>query len=304
MWRKSRLILILSLTLLALVACAKAAQVSVSSREEAIAGGIAPDELPATDGSYAYANPGTSGQTSQVLPADPERLIIRIGDLSLVVTDTEEAMAAITQMAESNRGWVVSSSLYQYTGNAKTGVIVIRIPADGFNSAFTAIKALALEVTSESTNGQDVTEEYVDLEARLGNLEATAARVRGFLADADKVEDALAVNQELSRLEGEIEAIKGRMQYLGQSAAFSTITVNLTPDELAQPIEVAGWRPEGVARDAVESLIQIIQALATLVIWLAIVLIPVGLLLGLPIWGIMRLARRRRERQATPPSAA
>ncbi|MFQ5398020.1 MAG: DUF4349 domain-containing protein [Anaerolineae bacterium] len=224
-----------------------------------------------------------------------ERLIIRTGNLAIVVEDTEETIQAITQLVEENGGWVVSSSVYQFNSTAKTGEITVRIPAEGFNSAVEAIKGMALEVTSESSSGEDVTDEYVDLNSRLANLEATAARVRNFLDESKNVEEALAVNAELSRLESEIEVIKGRMQYLSQSAAFSTLTISLTPDELSQPIEVGGWRPQGVARDAIEALITAVQTLASFLIWVVIFLLPLLLLILVPLWFVIRFWRKRRR---------
>jgi len=250
--------------------------------------------------------------TTQVdaAPQSQERLIIRTGNLGIVVVDTETAVSQIAEMVESNGGWVVSSNLYKYSDTAKTGDITVRVPADGYTSALNAMKALAVEVTSESSSGQDVTDEYVDLASRLGNLEATADRVRGFLNETENVEEALAVNVELSRLEGEIEVIKGRMQYLSQSAAFSTISVHLTPDELSQPIEVAGWQPQGVAKDAIESLLGALQGLASFLIWFVIYALPLLLIIGVPIWLFVRFVRRaiRRRRQRnktaveTPPT--
>jgi hypothetical protein len=149
----------------------------------------------------------------------------------------------------------------------------------------------------KSTSGQDVTDEFVDLSSRLSNLEATASRVRNFLDEARNVEEALDVNIELSRLEGEIEVIKGRMQYLSQSAAFSTLTVRLTPDILSQPIEIGGWRPQGVARDAISALVNTLQGLATFLIWMAIYLLPLILLFGLPLWFLIRFIRQWRQKR-------
>jgi hypothetical protein len=120
----------------------------------------------------------------------------------------------------------------------------------------------------------------VDLSSQLVNLEATAERVRGFLDEAKTVKEALDVNAELSRLEGQIETTKGRMQFLSQSAAFSTITVSLEPDFPSQPITVVGWRPEGVAKEAVEALADTLQGLADILIWLTIYFLPMGLILG------------------------
>lgn len=297
---------VITIVLMALAACGGRAAQSVS--EEYYAGDAAveyAESAPApmlVEESLAY----DTGSANQ-LPAGQERLIIRTGDMTIVVTDTEEALARIAEMAESGGGWVVSSNVYQSTATAKTGNIQIRVPAAGFQSVLDAIAGLAVEVTSLSTSGEDVTEEYVDLDARLGNLEATAARLRNFLDEAKTVEEALAVNQELSRVEGEIESLKGRMQYLEQSSAFSSISVNLTPDELAQPIQVGTWRPTGVAKEALESLIAALQWLANAAIWFIIFVLPVLLIIAIPfvllIWLIRRLRKRERAavETAEPP---
>lgn len=235
-----------------------------------------------------------------------ERIIIRTADMSIVVVDTESAMDTIGQMVNENGGWVVQSSVYQYSDDAMTGNMNVRIPSEGFDSFLEAVRHLSVEVNRISTSGQDVTEEYVDLSARLANLEATADRVRSFLDETKSVEEALAVNRELSRLEGDIEALKGRLQYLEQSAAFSSISIDLTPDVLSQPIEVGGWQPQGVVRSAVETLISTLQTLADVAIWLAIYVLPLALILAIPAWLVIRFFRRRRagrqaESDAVPP---
>ena len=262
------------------------------------------------DGSAAFAPSAPARQsgnisTSGELPAQP--LIIRTGNLGLVVADTDAAVTAITRLVNSMEGWVLSSNLYQYGQtagiSARRGEMTVRIPVSQFDAAMNQLKALALEVTSESSSGQDVTEEYVDLSARLSNLEATAARVRSFLDEADDVEDALAVNRELSRLESEIEQIKGRINYLSQSAAFSTIQISIIPDVLSQPITIAGWRPQGVAKEAIEDLVNALQGLANFLIRFVIYVLPLLLIVGLPLFLLTRAIVRaaRKQRQAPPP---
>jgi hypothetical protein len=232
-----------------------------------------------------------------------ERLIIRTGELHIIVRDTEETVSAITALVSSLEGWVVNSSLQQ-RGDAKAGTIRIRIPAAHFDTALAQVKGLAVSVTSENTSGQDVTEEYVDLSARLANLEATAARLHTFLDAAENVEEALNVNRELSRLESEIEAMKGRLQYLEQSAAFSTLNIYLTPDALAQPIQIGRWRPEGTAREAIQSLISALQGLADTAIWLTLFLLPLTVVTLGPIWlGIRFVVRLWRGRRPEPAAA-
>lgn len=298
-----------------LVACGAASSADFAASEAFEPAPAARTQAVSDDGGFSFAEGEAmdeemaldSGQSSQNQAVPQQRLIIRTANVDIVVSDTEEALGLLAKMAEENGGWVVNSNVFQYSDTAKTGNITIRVPAEGFQSALDAISGMAIEVNGLSTSGQDVTEEFVDLSARLANLEATADRVRSFLDDTETVEEALAVNAELSRLESDIEAFKGRIQFLSQSAAFSTITVNLTPDELSQPIEVGGWQPTGIAREAVEALVDALQGLGTFAIWLVIYILPVGLIIGVPAWLVIRFVRRRwqdrREARAEAPAA-
>ena len=301
MKRKKILVLLLLLTLI-IAACGNSAGKDLNYSEAAMAPAPAADfageTMADSEAGMAFNRDSIAAQDLTVAnEADQQRLIIRTADMSIVVPDTEKAMSTITQMTDDNGGWVVNSSVFQYDETAKTGNMTVRIPSEGFQSFIEAIQLMSVEVTRVSTSGQDVTEEFVDLSARLANLEATADRVRNFLDEAKNVEDALAVNQELSRLEGEIEVLKGRMKYLEQSAAFSTVSIDLTPDILSQPIEVGGWKPQGVARDALQSLISALQTLIDISIWLFIFLLPIILIIGIPIWLLVRFLRRRRRKQ-------
>ena len=226
-----------------------------------------------------------------------ERLIIRNADLTVVVDDTVESMAAIEQLVKGVEGWIVASNIWEYEG-VKRGNISVRVPFDQLDSFLSDVRALVNEVTNESISGQDVTEEYVDLQAQLTNLEATADRVRSFLDEARTVEEALDVNRELGRLEGEIERITGRMKYLESSARQSLVSIDMIPDELARPVTVGGWRPEGTARDAIQLLVNTLQGLADVLIFLALFLVPVAFVLGAPVFVLIRLRRRRRKKQA------
>ncbi|HSM56425.1 MAG TPA: DUF4349 domain-containing protein [Candidatus Sulfomarinibacteraceae bacterium] len=249
----------------------------------------APEEAPMEAGET------TTSQGSRALEnAVQEQLIIRTGNLDIIVESTEAAIDEITRRTDAAGGWIVNSNTFQ-RGGAKSGNMTIRVPVAEFQPMMDQIESMAVEVVRSSTSGEDVTEEYVDRRARLQNLEATAARVRGFLEDADNVEEALAVNAELSRLESEIEAMRGRIQYLEQSAAFSTINVNITPDALAQPIEIGGWRATGVFREAFQALISALQGLATITIWILVVPLPLALIVLLPLVIIYVFVRRRRR---------
>lgn len=257
----------------------------------------APMEEPASGEVEVVTESETAGGVSQ--PQAQEQLIIRTGNLEIVVEDTEAAIDEIASRTNATGGWVVNSNVFQ-RGTDKSGNMTIRVPVEQFDAMMNEIEEMAIEVLGSSTSGEDVTEEYVDRRARLQNLEATADRVRSFLDEAQNVEEALAVNAELSRLEGEIEAMRGRIQFLEQSAAYSTINVNITPDALAQPLEVGGWRPTGVVRDAFSALITALQGLATILIWVVITLVPLALIVLLPIAAIFFFIRRRRRSSSAP----
>ncbi len=164
-------------------------------------------------------------------PWATERMIVRTGDISLIVEDVPAAMDQITKLTASFWGYVVSSKSWR-EGERLAGAIAIRVPAEHFDDAIKALRELAVEVTSENTYSKDVTEEYVDLTARLHNLEASEAQLLKIMEKAEKVEDILAVQRELSKTRGEVEQTKGRMQYLERTSTTSLIEVHLEQAKL------------------------------------------------------------------------
>jgi len=155
-----------------------------------------------------------------------DRMIVRTGDISLVVEDVTAAIDQIKGYADTFEGYVVSSSMWK-NGEKLAGSITFRVLADNFDNALAALRGMAVEVTYENTSSQDVTEEYVDLTATLSNLEATEQQFLVILDKAETVEDILNVQKELSRVRGEIEQTKARMQYLEQTSSTSIIYVQL-----------------------------------------------------------------------------
>jgi len=160
-----------------------------------------------------------------------ERMIVRSGYMALVVVDVASAMEQITSLAGTYNGFVVSSNSWQ-DRDRMMGNISIRVTSEHFNDALAALRALAVEVRSESTSGQDVTEEYIDLSARLKNLEAAEAQLLKLMERAGEVTEILEVQRELVKIRGDIEQTQGRMQYLEESSSMSFIEVNLEQSKL------------------------------------------------------------------------
>lgn len=264
-------------------------------------GGGAPMPVSAPAQSQAYfdtmKNP--DGNDQEIMdatgnPAPQKRLVIKNADLTIVVKDPPTKMQSISTMAETMGGFVVSSTVgetYLSDGVTKVpeGSIVVRIPAAKLDEALKEIKADAVDVQNETQSGQDVTKEYTDLGSQLKNLEATEQKLTEIMDKANKTEDVLAVFNQLTQIRGQIEVIKGQMQYYQQSADLSAVSVRLIADKAVQPIEIAGWQPQGDARDAVQALVRFFQNFVSFLIWVAIFFIPVAamiIVLALLLWRV------------------
>ena len=250
------------------------------------------------------AKSGTANVVNQ--PAAP-RLIVRNADLTIVISNTQAQIEAIGQIAADYKGYVVSSNTSK-VGSDVQGSMTLRVDSAQLDAALQRIRNLAVEVRSENVRGDDVTAEYVDLGSQLKNLEAAETQLQELLKRAEKTEDVMTIFTQLTQIRGQIEQVKGRMKFLSQSAALATITLTLIPDRGAQPVQVMGWRPSGVAKQALESLIESLQDLADFTIWFVIAVLPVLVIIAIPLVLLFMLMRRvirnRRNKRAKAPVPA
>ncbi len=236
------------------------------------------------------------------------RLIVKNADLQLTVEHTDVAIDRLTQIVGDVGGYIISSRVWYQAWldkEYKYASITLGVPVDQFETAMRRLRDIALSVDDERAGGQDVTDEYVDLQSRLRNLEATRDRIRTFLDQAQNVEEALKVNEELKAVEAEIEAVQGRMNYLFDRASYSTITVQLspalpdlpapTPTPTPTPTPVPEpWSAGRVAENAGNTLTAILRVLAELAIWFSIVVLPIVLPPVALVVGIRYLLKRKR----------
>lgn len=234
-----------------------------------------------------------------------ERMVVYNADLDIAVESPEAAMEAVIDMAEEAGGFVVYSNISKTYTDSGAAVpranITVRVPAGKLDSILAAIKNLtpnpADDVISENVSGEDVTAEYTDLTARLRNLESAEEALATLMEDAQDPEDVLAIFDELTYYRGEIEVVKGRMQYLEESVALSAITVNMRTKESLRPIEIAGWEPKGTVKRAVEALISSGQFIADAAIWFGIYCLPFLIPLGIGVYILIRILRKRRAKK-------
>ncbi len=155
-----------------------------------------------------------------------KRKIIMTGSLNVQVDNFQAASDAVESIAKRYGGFISDSYSY-VTGSGKMrGTITIRVPQKDFYTAIKDLEGIGT-VKSKRTSGQDVSEEYIDLEARLNNYKKEEERYLAILDRANTVEDLLKVEQQLSRVRGEIERLEGRIRYLDNRIELSTITVEM-----------------------------------------------------------------------------
>lgn len=226
-----------------------------------------------------------------------ERMVAQESFLSLVVKNVSQAIIQIKRYTEQVDGYMVDSNLSN-PQEAASGSIIVRIPQDKLDETLAYFRSQAIKIVSENIKGTDVTDEYVDLDARLMPLLTNKKRFEEIMDKAEEVADILRVQQEIINLQNQIDQITGQKKYLEQISKLAKITVYLSTDEFSLPYAPSQpFRPEVVFKTAVRSLIGNLRKIASLAIWLAVYSV---------IWGpilVVFLILKRRKRQV-PGSTA
>ena len=299
--RLVQIFVLLTAAILSLACAGERSSLPASQRSEMSAPGSgaapAPNEAEGkSDAKATAALPANAGLNDKgaALPAI-ERKIIRNAELTLQTDQPDEGLRRITAAAEARGGFVVTSEATQRGANAGRNVKVIaRVPSAQFNEFLAEVRQNGARVLSERITGQDVTEEFIDLEARLRVQKETETRYLEFLKQAKSVTDALTVQAELAKVRTVIEQIEGRKRFLESQSSLSTITVNLESET-----STVVSSPRGFWYDVKKAFGDGLDAAATLILFLIrfiIVLLPIALLIFLPVGLLIRWLIRRRKR--------
>ncbi|HEX7223399.1 MAG TPA: DUF4349 domain-containing protein [Candidatus Limnocylindrales bacterium] len=260
-----------------------------------------PDEGGSGEG-LVGGEPGTDG----FAPRDDAR-IVRTGSLQLDVVDVRDAVTRGRDLATSLGGYIGASQQYTYDGTL-TASVSYRIPNDRWQAALDGFGAIG-ELVSEETNAIEVTDQVVDLEARIRNLKASETALVRHATNAERIADLLEIESRLSDVRGQIEQLTAQLTNLEDRAAYATLDVTYGTELAAIEIASREWDPKAEVDRASASLVGVLQALTNAGIWFAIVWLPVLLLLGVLIavaYVVARrlgLIRRNRPPLAPPPEA-
>jgi hypothetical protein len=264
---------------------------------------VAP-EAPAAEEYYGVQSDKGMGVTGAV--PESTQMIMMNASLEIAADDPAVSMADIQNLARQMGGFTVYSNLYKtQTINGSEvfeASVTVRVPADRLDEAMTKIKAMTGDpkkyTLNENIYGQDVTKEYTDLGSRLRNLEEADAKLSEFYEKAANTEEALAIYTQKIQVTEQIELIKGQMKYYEDSVSTSSIAVTIRSKQSIAPLTVAGWKPSGVAKEALEALVKFAKGLVNFLIWLGLYVLPIVLVLGLPVFFLVRwLIRRNRTRK-------
>jgi Flp pilus assembly pilin Flp len=222
------------------------------------------------------------------VPVSNGPMIIRTADLTLITKEFDKARAAIESTLKRHRGYIGEMKAGGSTGSGRTLTATLRVPADQLDATLAELKTLG-RVESESQSGQDVTAQYVDLQARLANARNTEQRLTDLLRNrTGKLSDVLEVEQEVDRVRGEIEQMEAERKNMSNQVSFATLNATITEDYKAQLQVVppsTSTRLSNAAVDGYKSLVDGLVGLAlfllengpSLLFWVALLFLPARL---------------------------
>lgn len=320
MQKRTGLALLLFATMALSVGCS-------SAKNEATSGGAtgaapmpapaaAPTEQKASNVSYdrAVSTPATgkpanspappgSGGNASVPEAGVTRKEIKNANFELKVKNVDDADKALRAALAAAGGFIQNSQVEGQKENGRRMTISIRVPAAGYDNTFSAIAGLGEEISRKEWT-QDVTQEYYDLEARINVQEAHLAQLKKLYEKAGSIPEMIQLEQEIARVQAEMDSLKGRYQYLSNQVAFSTITVYLYEPGAPAPIQPPKTVWERMTRGFVGSVNGMVNFAGNLLVFLVSavpVVVPLGLVGGV---GVKVYRTFRRRKGGTPAAPA
>lgn len=243
------------------------------------------------------AAPAQPAAEAPVPRAQPERKLTYSADVELRAKDPWTIAEQARRIATDLDGELLTMA-QTGQGDSRSARLTMRVPAARFDEALASLRKLDAEVMAQTIDTKDVTEQFVDLRARLSSKQSEEAQYRSLLTQARTVDDSVKIAQALARVRGEIEQLQGQLSSLTGRIDYSRISVSIT--NVADITTASAWQPARTAAQALVFLVSLLKFLGDAVIWLVIVgWVPLLLLLGI---GRFRIWYDRRFRPSTPPA--
>lgn len=269
--------------------------------------GASPPRMDSGSAQKPSESPAPGSATSPVSSSAPvqiSRKIILHAKVDVKVKDADQALSTIRAAVNGSGGYIQESRTDGTRQQGRKVTMVLRVPAGSYASLMALMNDLG-EKTSEYEWTNDVTEEFLDLEARISTKEKHLTQLQALYARSGSIKEMMELEQEIARVTAELESMKGRIQFLSNQVSFSTITVGLYEPGVPAPIQAPKTLWERMKLGFTTSFNGVVNFLGNLAVAL-VSFIPVAVLLGvfgLAAYGLYRLDRRWRERRRKPPVA-
>jgi len=217
-----------------------------------------------------------------------DKRIVKNGSLRLKVESTEESVKEIKDIAKQFNGDVANINIYRGGRSGLEGNLTVKVPVDKFEEAYDRIKEVGDQVLSQSVGSDDVTEQYVDLQAQIRNKKAEEETFRKLLERSGKLEDVLKITREVARVRGEIDRLEQRIKFMERQTDMATINVSLVEYEQVVATQNT-WKPWRVAQRALHDLVIKGQGLIDGLIYFVIVQLPLLFAVALGIFILYKI---------------
>ncbi len=242
--KKKMLGLLFLAIMLVLAACSANDEMSESksSYDEDMSVGESSNEIATEEAETVMSDSSQTGDSDDSAEVSTEgavvettRMIIHQASLSVNVKELDKAQANIEQKVAQYGGYIVESNVYQEDDQTSSGNMVVRIPEKHFEKFLADAEGQAAKVLERNVTGQDVTEQYVDLQSRVKSKRAVEERLLAFMSKAQKTEDLLKISSDLAKVQEEIEVMVGKMKYLENQTSFSTVELLMYENKVVVP---------------------------------------------------------------------
>ena len=231
-------------------------------------------------------------------PSLSQRKIIHKAIISAHVKELKEAQEKMTEKVSKYNGYIVESTIFQESDSRSHGRMVVRVPEEHFETFLSEAEGQVAKVLERNTTGEDVTEQYVDLESRLKSKRAVESRLLVFMESAEKTEDLLKISADLAKVQEEIEVLVGKIKYLDNQTSYSTIEISFYEDRVIVPEienkELNTW--EKTKKQFIQSVNALLMLGSGIVVFL-VGNLPVLLVLSTISFLFIWLLRKRKKNQ-------
>ena len=283
---------------------------SSSEESKMDSSGSSSKEMSNADFAEKSENPAPEEKTVQndsktAAPVPQNRKVIYTADMSVRVKSYQEAVSSIQKTLASLGGYVMESNTYSgEEDQPQEGTLTVKVPQEAFQSFLNTVEKGSIKVENQTVSGQDVTEEYVDLESRLKSKKTVEERLLSFMKEAQKTEDLLKISNDLSAVQEEIEQLTGRINYLNNQTAFATVSIHLSENK----INVPGLENENLntwqktKQQFMESINTLLSAGSAIIVFTAgnLPVLAVIFLAGFAIW--LAVKKRMNRNNPAPPA--